>query len=188
MTQILDRWAALSANQTRSVFTTRQMQQRRKLLNFLVITFAAIVLLLGWQVRHARTAAAGARGANAAKSEFLANMNHEMRTPINGILGMLDLVLSERVGEHSRPDLCTARDCAKETCPSIAGVARLLEGIASAEGLQLHVSFEDVPEIVAGDETRIRQVLMNLVSNAVKFTEAGSVTLAVTGAARGMEL
>ena len=110
----------------------------------------------------------GARRANAAKSE--APRQHEPRNPH----------ADERHPRNAQP----RAQPTFWTCRSIAGVARLFEGIASAKGLQLHVSFEDVPEIVVGDETRIRQVLLNLVSNAVKFTEAGSVTLAVTGEAR----
>jgi signal transduction histidine kinase/ActR/RegA family two-component response regulator len=211
MTQILDQWAALSANETRSVFTMREMQHRRKLLHILLLASAIVVLLLAWHVRRARSAAAAERRANAAKSEFLANMSHEIRTPMNGILGMLDLVLSERLGEHNRPDLCVARDSAKalltiltdildlskieaghleiskepfDPKACIAGVARLFEGIASAKGLHLQVCFENVPEVAVGDETRIRQVLINLVSNAVKFTEVGSVTLSAAGVQR----
>jgi signal transduction histidine kinase/ActR/RegA family two-component response regulator len=212
MTQILDRWAALSANETRSVFAMRELQHRRKLLHILLLTSVAVVVLLAWHARRARTAAAAARRANAAKSEFLANMSHEIRTPMNGILGMLDLVLSERLGEHSRADLCVARDSAKalltiltdildlskieagrleiskepfnpKAC--IAGVARLFDGMASAKGLQLEVAFDNVPDFAVGDETRIRQVLINLVSNAVKFTEAGRITLIATGVQRG---
>jgi signal transduction histidine kinase len=218
MTHIVDRWAALSANETRSVFVMREMQHRRKLLLVVVLTSAVVVLLLAWHVRRARSAAANARRANAAKSEFLANMSHEIRTPMTGILGLLHLVLDDRMGEHNRADLCVVHDSAQalltiltdildlskieagcleiaeeafnpKAC--IASVARLFEGVASAKGLQLQVSFEDVPELAVGDETRLRQVLINLVSNAVKFTEAGSVTLSARGvrsAAREMEL
>jgi signal transduction histidine kinase len=218
MTHILDQGAALSVTETRSVFVMREMQQRRKLLYVVVLTSAAVVFLLAWHVWRARSAAADARRANAAKSEFLANMSHEIRTPMTGILGLLDLVLDERMGEHNRADMCAVRDSAQtlltilndildlskieagcldiaeeafnpKAC--IASVARLFEGVASAKGLQLQVSFEDVPELAVGDETRLRQVLINLVSNAVKFTEVGSLTLSARGvrsAAGEMEL
>ena len=141
------------------------------------------------------------------KDEFLASMSHEIRTPLNGVLGVLSLLAARPLPEEARQELAIARrsaddllvlvndvlDFAKIEAGQVSIVNShvqlddLLESIRQlyspfAEELhnELNVTVDpNVPEWVQVDQTRLRQVLMNLVSNALKFTEGGHVTVAV---------
>ncbi|MDD3311753.1 ATP-binding protein [Pseudodesulfovibrio sp.] len=154
-----------------------------------------------------RKAQLDAEAANKAKSVFLANMSHELRTPLNGIIGMTQLLLSSSPSEEQREFLEDARASSTrlltmvndllELSSAEAGELRLSpsecklrQGLASlvahyreraeAKGLQLDVSFGDnVPERISLDCARIRQVLMNLLNNAIQYTDKGSVSLSV---------
>jgi signal transduction histidine kinase/ActR/RegA family two-component response regulator len=145
--------------------------------------------------------------ANQAKSRFLANMSHEIRTPMNGVLGMIQLALDGPISEEKRPFLETVRSSGEimlNVLNDILDISKLEAGMvglesrpcclnelsrtpisifearASEKGVALKVELEEgVPEAVLADEMRLKQVLMNLVGNAVKFTERGSVTLRI---------
>ena len=148
-----------------------------------------------------------AQAATRAKAEFLANMSHEIRTPMNGVIGMLDLLHLERLEPDARSMLQTARGSADallglinhvldfskidagkltlekidfELRPLAEEVATLFSRQASARGVEVAcVIHNDVPAVMGGDPTRLRQVLANLIGNAVKFTHQGEVFLGI---------
>ncbi|MCP5199611.1 MAG: response regulator [Gammaproteobacteria bacterium] len=152
-------------------------------------------------------ARARAEQANQDKSGFLATISHEIRTPLNGILGMLEVLFNSSLDPRQARSLKVLRGSAEsmlalvndvldlarieagrlELAPhrfDLAGllddVARLYDGMARAKGLDLVLAVPpDLPDEVEGDSARLRQVLNNLVSNAIKFTSHGAVVLRV---------
>ena len=147
-----------------------------------------------------------------AREEFLRLMSHEMRTPLNGVIGMLGLLARTRMDGAQKSYVQSARSSAEhmlglvndlldfarieagkvelETAPVdvealVQGVAELLSPRAHEKGLEIAWAVDaTVPEIVA-DEGRLRQILFNLAGNAVKFTESGGVLIRAAGAHRG---
>ena len=148
-----------------------------------------------------------AESANRAKSQFLANMSHEIRTPMSAIIGMTYLAMKAREGGKRQRFLQTVKYSAESLLGLLNDILdfskieagqlqlscapfnlrKLLEGIVSTmnvpaveKGLKLRVNVpENLPGIYAGDEHRLRQIILNLVGNAVKFTSSGTITLEV---------
>ncbi|MBI5440654.1 MAG: PAS domain S-box protein [Deltaproteobacteria bacterium] len=160
--------------------------------------------------RELRETRDAAEAANLAKSEFLARMSHEIRTPMNGIMGMTELALMEEaLPQRAREFLVLAKQSAKgllEIINDVLDLARVEAGqvelemspfdlaasvrdllapmslLAERKGLRLDWNIAPgVPTAVIGDQGRLRQVLTNLVGNAVKFTEKGGVEVTVQG-------
>ncbi|MBK8101452.1 MAG: response regulator [Planctomycetes bacterium] len=146
--------------------------------------------------------------ANQAKAQFLATMSHELRTPLNGIINMNELILDTRLDEEQQGFARTAKSAAEALLALINDIldfskiearklsletldvdvrelvdsaVEILAGVAEHKGLGLHaIVHADVPAVVRGDPTRIRQVVINLLNNALKFTAKGQVTVTVT--------
>jgi PAS domain S-box-containing protein len=158
------------------------------------------------EVREARLAA---ETASRVKSEFLAMVNHELRTPLHGILGSTELLLESQLAPEPREHAETVQACAAALLKLVGDMldfGRLdgaetpvaatrftvaecaqesvehVAGLAKGKGLDLRVDVAPtVPRTVLGDPIRLRQILMHLLANAVKFTEAGEVVLELRG-------
>jgi signal transduction histidine kinase/ActR/RegA family two-component response regulator len=170
-----------------------------------LLLLAALTVYAHRSSHRARCAQREAEKAVQAKSTFLANVSHEIRTPLNGVIGMAALLADGPLDESKRPDLRTLQESAHSLLGVLndvldfskleagrmqlfqesfdlylllGGVVDLFSSLARQKKLDLRLTIHpDVPRCVVGDAVRVRQIVMNYVGNALKFTDSGAVTI-----------
>ncbi len=208
-------WGLITSSQLFTISEYLESGRRTRELSYGMSVLAIVCLLLGWQTLRLRRARGAAESASRAKSAFLANMSHEIRTPMNGVLGMADLLRQTPLSAEQRELATTIResgeallellneilDLAKveagklelrlspvSLLAQLNEVERLFRARAAEKGISLRISaLTDDPLVVSADELRLRQILVNLVSNAVKFTDHGEVNIGLSIEAKGPE-
>ena len=209
---ILGKYSYVGLVEVRMLVQLVAAERQSRILRLAFTGLAAALGLLAWLVWHLMRMRKAAERANLAKSEFLANMSHEIRTPLGGVIGMVELALETSASSLRRDYLETAHSSAKallsilndildlsriearrldltpidfDVQALILDVERLMAPVAQSKGLRFESKvMETVPKLVHADPVRTKQVVLNLVGNAIKFTERGSVRVTV-GRAEG---
>ncbi len=202
-TRMVDEWFVFSNVEAHSLAELLHQRRQNTYSLALLAVMTVLIGLLGWIYRRARTAMRYAERANAAKGEFLANVSHEVRTPMNGVLGMAEVLMNTALSAEQREYTTTIAESARlqlailndildsakiesgkmeiEALPFspsdlLQDLSRTFQATAMEKGLRLDLEMSGLPAAMIGDPLRIRQILSNLVNNAIKFTQAGEVS------------
>jgi signal transduction histidine kinase/ActR/RegA family two-component response regulator len=213
LVDILNHWAFYSLRHVMVVDQLIKERQRSQRLTLALCALILVLTILVWLTVRLRRMRRVAESANRAKSAFVANVTHELRTPISGVIGLSRMLGETSLEENQQELVDHVSECAQTTLAIIDDILDLAKVEAEkleiehtrfrprevmrevvmivsprAEEKGLAVSAEtaaDVSEWVIGDPRRLRQVLVNLAGNAVKFTSAGSVRLSVASCGAG---
>lgn len=209
------RWG-LVVTETRILADFISTKRHNRTLLLLSLLLLVAFGVTAWQTTRWRHAQRAAQAAVEAKQAFLANMSHEIRTPMNGVLGLASLLEDTKLSGEQREYVHTIRESSRallrllndvlDVAKMEAGQFRLVLGvfnlqditaqvshlagpIARAKGLAWHTGWSpELPVHWHGDGGRVRQVMLNLASNAVKFTQSGSVGIRVYAAEAGVRI
>ena len=203
----VDRWFVFSNIEANSLAQLMEQRRTNRYGMAVLAIMAVLMMLLGWMYRRSRAATRSARNANRAKDEFLANVSHEVRTPMNGVLGVAELLLDTQLNAEQREYTSTIAESARlqlvilndildsakidsgqlvmeavAFSPSdlLRDVRRAFHPIALKQDLRLELEISGVLPAVVGDPLRLRQILSNLVNNALKFTQLGEIRISAS--------
>ncbi len=201
---IIDRWFVFSSIEAHTLAQLGEERRNNVAAMFAIGGVLVALAIVFYLYRRARKATVEARAATLARGEFLANVSHEVRTPMNGVVGMADLLLETNLTPDQRDYCVTIRDSAQlqlavlndildlsriesgrfELQPIASAVHELFRsttrpfgGLAAQKGLQFILEIDQAPKAVIWDPVRVSQILTNLLDNAFKFTSAGCVTV-----------
>ena len=201
---MVDRWFVFSNIEANSLAQLMEQRKRNRYGMTVLVLMTILILLLGWMYQRSRAATRSAKNANRAKDEFLANVSHEVRTPMNGVVGMAELLMdtpltpeqrdyTSTIAESARLQLVILNDIldsakidsgqmvmeavAFSPTDLLRDVRRAFHPIAVKQNLLLELEICNVLPLVSGDPLRLRQILSNLVNNALKFTQVGEIRI-----------